>query len=186
MGTLIYAANTSLDGFTEDAAGSFDWSVPDEALHEFFNEMMRGVGTQLLGRKMYETMQVWETEPSFYEGSPVLADFAAAWQDSDKLVHSTTLTVPLTARTTIVREFDPDVVRALKESSSSDLLVSGPMLAAQALHAGLVDEVQLVIAPVAVGAGKPALPTDLRLDLELIDEHRFDHGAVRLSYRVLP
>jgi len=128
--------------------------VPDEALHEFFNEMMRGVGTQLLGRRMYETMQVWEAEPSFFEESPVLADFAAAWQDSEKIVHSATLTEPLTTRTTIVREFDPEAVRALKDTSSADLLVSGPMLAAQALHAGLVDEVQLVIAPVAVRSGQ--------------------------------
>jgi len=184
VGTLIFATNSSVDGFTEDASGSFDWSVPDEALHENFNEMMRGVGTQLLGRRMYETMKVWETEPDFFEGTPVLADFASAWQDSDKVVHSTTLTHPSTARTTIVREFDPDSVRALKESTPADLLVSGPSLAAQAMHAGLVDEIQLVMAPVAVGAGKPALPTDLRLDLELIDERRFDQGAVLLRYRV--
>ncbi len=184
MGSLIYATNTSLDGFTEDSAGSFDWSVPDENLHESFNEMMRGVGTQLLGRRMYETMQVWETEPSFFEGSQVLADFAAAWQDSDKVVFSTTLTKPSTARTSIVRDFDPDAVRALKDACAERLLVSGPMLAAQALHAGLVDEIQLVIHPVAVGAGKPALPTDLRLDLELVDEQRFDNGAVLLAYRV--
>jgi len=184
MGTLIYATNTSLDGFTEDASGSFDWSVPDEELHEFFNEMMRGVDTQLLGRRMYETMQVWETDPSFYAESPVLADFAEAWQDSDKLVYSRTLTSPATTRTTVVRDFDPDAVRALKEALSTDLLVSGPTLAAHALRAGLVDEIRFVISPVAVGAGKAALSTELRVDLELIDERRFDQGAVYLAYRV--
>ena len=98
MAKLIYATNTSLDGFTEDATGSFDWSTPDEDVHEFYNDMMRGVGTQLLGRRMYETMAVWETEPSFAEESAVLADFAAAWRDSDKLVYSTTLTDPVTWR----------------------------------------------------------------------------------------
>jgi len=183
MGKLIYATNTSLDGYTEDATGSFDWSVPDEDVHEFYNDMMRGVGTQLLGRRMYETMAVWETEPSLAEESAVLAAFAAAWQDSDKLVYSTTLTDPVTKRTRIVPAFDADEVRALKETSA-DLMVGGPGLAAHALRAGVVDELHLVLAPVVVGAGKPAFPTDLRLDLELVDERRFGNGAVHVAYRV--
>jgi dihydrofolate reductase len=186
MGKLIYPTNTSLDGYTEDAAGSFDWSVPDEEVHGFFNDLMRGVGIQLLGRRMYETMAVWETDPSFAEESPVLADFAAAWQDSDKVVYSTTLTDPITKRTRIVPAFDADEVRTLKAGSSADLSVSGPQLAAQALRAGLVDEVSVMVHPVTVGAGKPAFPTDLHLDLELIDERRFGTGAVHVAYRVRP
>jgi dihydrofolate reductase len=184
MGKLIYATNTSLDGFTEDATGAFDFTEPDEEVHLFYNDLMRGIGTQLLGRKMYETMAVWETDPSFTEESAILADFAAAWQDSDKLVYSTTLTEPITKRTRIVPAFDADEVRAVKEASPADLLVGGPELAAQALRAGVVDEVSVVLGPVAVGAGKPAFPTDLRLDLELIDERRFGNGAVRVAYRV--
>ena len=184
MGKLIYATNTSVDGFTEDAAGSFDWSAPDEGVHTFYNDMMRGIGTQLLGRRMYETMAVWETDPSFAEDSAILTDFAAAWQDSDKVVYSTTLSDPITKRTRIVPAFDADEVRALKEASSADLLVGGPELAAHALRAGLVDEIAVVLSPVAVGAGKPALPTDLRLELELVDERRFGNGAVRVAYRV--
>lgn len=184
MGKLIYGTNTSLDGFTEDATGSFDWSVPDEGVHEFWNDLMRGIGTQLLGRRMYETMAVWETEPSLAEESAVQADFAAAWQDSDKLVYSTTLADPVTTRTRILPAFDVDEVRALTESSSADLLVGGPGLAAHALRAGLVDELLLVLSPVVIGAGKPAFPTDLRLDLELIDQRRFGNGAVHVAYRV--
>lgn len=184
MGKLFYATNTSLDGFTEDTTGSFDWSVPDEEVHEFYKDMMRGVATQLLGRRMYETMAVWETETSLAEKSRVLADFAAAWQDSDKLVYSTTITHPVTKRTRIVPAFDADEVKALKEASSAQLLVGGPGLAAHALRAGVVDELRLVLAPVTVGAGKPAFPTDLRLDLELVDERRFGSGAVYVAYRV--
>lgn len=184
MGKLVYTTNTSLDGFTEDASGSFDWSVPDEEVHEFYNDMMRGVGLQLLGRRMYETMAVWETEPSFFEESAVLADFAAAWQDSDKVVYSSTLADPVTQRTRIVSAFDADDVRAWKASSSVELLVGGPELAAHALRAGVVDELRLVLCPVTVGAGTPAFPTDLRLDLELIDERRFGNGAVHVAYRV--
>ena len=112
MGKLIYATNNSLDGFTEDATGSFDWSVPDDEVHEYYNDLMRGIGTQLLGRRMYETMAVWETDRSLAESSPLLADFAAAWQDSDKLVYSTTLTDPVTKRTRIVPVFDAEEVRA--------------------------------------------------------------------------
>ncbi len=184
MGTLIYATNTSLDGFTEDATGSFDWSVPDQDVHEFYNEMMRGVGTQLLGRRMYETMAVWETEPAFAAESAVQADFAAAWQDSDKVIFSTTLTDPVTKRTRIVPAFEADEVRALKEASSATLMVGGPELAAHALRAGVVDEISVVLSPVTVGAGKPAFPPDLRLDLELIAERRFGNGTVHVAYRV--
>ncbi len=184
MGKLIYGTNASLDGFTEDASGSFDWSMPDEAMHEFWNDMMRGIKTQLLGRRMYETMAVWETDPSLAEQSAVLADFAASWQDSDKLVYSTTLTDPVTTRTRIVSAFDASEVRALKESSSADLLVGGPGLAAHALRSGVVDELVLMLLPVTVGDGKPALPTDMRLDLKLISERRFATGAVLLVYRV--
>ena len=183
MGKLIYAINTSLDGFTEDATGSFDFAMPDEEVHEFYNDLMRGVGTQLLGRRMYETMAVWETEPSLAEESAILADFAAAWQDSDKLVYSTTLTTPVTKRTRIVPAFEANEVRALKEAASADLMVGGPGLAAHALRAGVVDELLLMLSPVVIGAGKPALPADLHLNLELIDERRFSYGAVHVAYR---
>lgn len=185
MGKLIYAINTSLDGFVEDADGSFDWSVPDVEVHEFYNGLMRGVGVQLLGRRMYETMAVWETQPSLAAESEVLADFAAAWIGSDKVVFSTTLAAPVTERTRISPAFDAHEVRSLKEASPADVLVGGPGLAAHALRAGLVDELSLMFSPVAVGTGKPALPVDLRLELDLVDERRFGNGAVRLAYRVL-
>jgi dihydrofolate reductase len=184
MAKLIYAINTSLDGFIEDASGAFDWSMPDDEVHTFYNDMMRGVGTQLLGRRMYETMAVWETDSALAEESPILADFAAAWRDSDKDVYSTTLIDPITTRTRIVREFDAGDVRALKEASSGDILVGGATLAAHLLRAGLVDELLLTLFPVAVGGGKPALPNDLRLNLQLIEERRLGKEAVHVAYRV--
>ena len=185
MGRLIYATNTSVDGFTEDVTGAFDWSVPGEDLHRSYNELMRGIGLQILGRRMYETMAVWETDPEFFEAAPILTDFAAAWQDSDKVVVSTTLAGPITARTRVVRTFDADAIRTLKGSTDADLLVGGPELAAHALRAGLVDEVRFVLFPIAVGSGKRALPADLRLDLELVEHRGFENGAVQLAYRVL-
>lgn len=185
MGRLIYAINTSLDGFTEDASGAFDFSVPGEDLHRSYNDLMRGVGVQLLGRRMYETMAVWETDPAFHEGAPILADFAAAWQDSDKVVFSTTLTEPITTRTRMVRSFDADAIRVLVGATGADLLVGGPELAGHALRAGLVDEIRIVVFPITVGSGKRALPWDLRLDLELLEHERFGDGTVRVAYRVV-
>ena len=182
MGRLIYLTLTSLDGFIGD--GDYSWSAPNEDVMAALTADLAEVGTYLYGRRTYETMAVWETEPSLAEESAVLADFAAAWQDSDKLVYSTTLTDPVTKRTRIVPAFEADEVRALKEASSADLLVGGPGLAAHALRAGVVDELLVMLFPVVVGAGKPALPADLRLDLELIDERRFGNGAVHVAYRV--
>ncbi|MCX7619298.1 MAG: dihydrofolate reductase family protein [Acidimicrobiales bacterium] len=183
MGTLWYLANCSLDGFTEDESGSFDWSAPDEELHRFYNDLMAGIGFQLLGRRMYETMAVWETDPSFVALSPVLAEFAAAWQDSDKIVYSSTLTEPITARTRISSSFDVREIESLKASTAADLLVSGPELAGHALRAGLVDRIGLVLVPVIIGGGKPALPPGLRLELELVDHRRFGNGSVYVAYR---
>ena len=176
--------NCSLDGFTEDANGDFDWAEPDDELHQYFNDLVRPIGTQFLGRRMYEAMAVWETDPSLSEDA-IGADFAAAWQDSDKVVYSRPLEAPVTERTRIEREFDPAAVERLTASSAADVSVSGPTLAGQAIQAGLVDEIQLVLHPVVVGGGKPALPAGVRLNLELLEQHTFSGiGVVSLRYRV--
>ena len=184
MPHLIYLTNISLDGYIEDASGRFDWSVPDPTLHQFFNDLTRPVGTFLYGRRLYETMAVWETDPDLAAGDPVTEEFAALWQAADKVVYSTTLDGPRTARTRVERTFEPDAVRELKASTTRDLAIGGADLAAKALRAGLVDEVQLVVHPVIVGGGKPALPDGVRADLELLDERRFTGGHVYLRYAV--
>jgi dihydrofolate reductase len=183
MAKLIYSAIMSLDGYIEDADGGFDWAMPDEEAHAFVNDEMRSIGTHLYGRRLYETMQVWETEPAFAASSPVTADFAEIWQAADKIVYSTTLTAAPTARTRIERAFDPDAVRAMK-AADADLLVGGAELAAEAFRNGLVDEFGLLLAPVSVGDGKPALPWDVRVRARLVDEHRFASGMVHLRYEV--
>ena len=184
-GRLAYVVNCSLDGYIEDANGDFGWSEPDEELHQFFNDLLRPVGTQLLGRRMYETMAVWETDPSLAAESPVPADFAAVWQDADKVVYSRTLDAPFTRRTRIERDFDPAAVERLKASAATDVSISGPELAGQAIQVGLVDEILLAVHPVVVGEGKPALPPGHRLDLELVEQRTFAGcGVVSLRYRV--
>lgn len=183
MAKLIYIANVSLDGCTEDAHGRFDWTRPTDEVFTFITDLVRPVGTHLYGRRMYETMAVWETDPTLATQSQLMADFANVWQTADKIVYSTTLPAVSTANTRLDRGLDPDAVRNMKSSAASDLTVGGPTLAAHAFNAGLVDECHLFISPVLVGQGKPAFPRDARLQLELLDEHRFGDGVVYLRYR---
>jgi dihydrofolate reductase len=184
MAKLIYSALASLDGYVEDADGKFDWAAPDEEVHAFVNDLERPIGTYLYGRRLYETMTFWETNGDEPDEPPEMHDFAAIWRAADKVVYSHTLESPTTARTRIESEFDPDAIRRLKQESETDISIGGAELAGQALAAGLVDELHLILNPVLVGGGKPALPDGIRLDLQLLDERRFAAGAVFMSYRV--
>jgi dihydrofolate reductase len=182
MAKLIYSTIASLDGYVADEDGRFDWAEPDEEVHSFVNDLYRPVGTFLFGRRMYEVLLAWETleladQPSYIQ------DFAEIWRAADKVVYSRTLETASSARTRIERDFDPEAVRQLKATAERDLGVGGPDLAAQALEAGLVDELHLVVAPVVVGGGNQALPDKVRFDLELLDERRFGNGMVHLRYR---
>jgi dihydrofolate reductase len=186
MARLIYSAIMSLDGYIADADGRFEWAAPDEEVHAFVNDLERPVGTYLYGRRMYETMRYWETAHTLPDQPPVSLDYAEVWQAADKIVYSTTLQAPDTARTRVERDFDPDQVRKLKEAAGRDLTVGGAHLAAQAIAAGLVDEYQLFLVPAVVGGGTRALPDHIRLNLALADEHRFASGTVYLCYRPSP
>jgi dihydrofolate reductase len=184
MANLIYSAIASLDGFTADANGDFDWAAPDEEVHAFVNDNERPVGTYLYGRRMYETMVYWETASTGDDQPAVVREYARIWQAADKVVYSSTLDAVSSARTRLERKFDPDAVRRLKEAAGRDVTVGGPGLAAHAFVAGLVDECHLFLNPVVVGGGTRALPAGLHLELELLDERRFGNGVVYLQYRV--
>jgi dihydrofolate reductase len=180
---LIYSAIASLDGYIADEDGNFDWAVPDEEVHAFANDLGRPVGTYLYGRRMYETMVGWETDPSLAEQSPLMRDFAEIWQAADKVVYSKTLAAVSTSKTRIERAFDPEAVRHMKASAGRDMVVGGAALAAHAFEARLIDEFHLFVAPIVVGGGKRSLPNDVRLELELRGERRFGNGMVYLHYR---
>jgi dihydrofolate reductase len=182
MGTLIYSGITSLDGYVADQDGNFDWSVPDDEVHTFVNDLERPVGTYLYGRRMYEVMVAWETMPLAGE-PPFIRDFAKMWRAADKVVFSRTLKAVSSARTRIEPKFDPEAVRRMKAAAGRDLSVGGPELAAEAIRAGLVDEYWLLVSPVVVGGGTQFLADDIRLKLELLDERRFGNGVVHLRYR---
>lgn len=181
MAKLIYAGIMSLDGYTADAEGKFDWSMPDEEVHGFVNQLERPVGTYLYGRRMYQVMAAWE-DMSLSQQPPVVRDYARIWRAADKIVYSTSLEGPSTARTRIEREFDAGAIRALKEESERDMSIGGTTLAAQAIKAGLVDEFRLFLTPVVVGGGKQYLPDGVGMTLELLDERRFGNGVVYLRY----
>jgi dihydrofolate reductase len=184
MAKLIYTAITSLDGYVADEHGMFDWAAPDEEVHTFVNDLVRPVGTYLYGRRMYEVMVAWETGHTLADQPLFIQDFAKMWQAADKIVYSTTLDTVSSARTRLERNFDPGAVRQMTSSAGRDITVGGSDLAAQALRAGLVDECQLLVAPIVVGGGKRSLPDNVRVRLELLDERRFGNGVVYLRYGI--
>lgn len=184
MGQLIYSAIASLDGYVADRDGNFDWSAPDEEVHGFINDLERDVGTYLLGRRMYEVMSAWESWDTTGE-PPVIQDFATIWRRADKVVYSTSLEAPTTARTRIERSISPEAIRELKDGTDGRLSIGGATVAAVALHNGLVDECQIFLNPIAVGGGKRFLPDGLDLRLELVEERTFGNGVVYLRYRTV-
>src|SRR5438067_7372502 len=186
MAKLIYSAITSLDGYVADEDGNFDWAAPDEEVHGFVNDLERPVGTYLYGRRMYDVMVFWETAHTRADQPPLVQDFAEIWRAAEKIVYSRTLETVSSARTRIERDFDPDAVRELKVAAARDLSVGGPELAAQAIEAGLVDELHLFVTPVVVGGGNRALPDDVFMKLALFDERRFGNGVVHLHYGITP
>jgi dihydrofolate reductase len=185
MAKLIYSAIASLDGYVADEEGHFDWAAPDEEVHAFVNDLERSIGTYLYGRRMYDTMVFWETAHTHADQSPVTKDFTQIWQAADKIVFSKTLESVSSSKTRLERDFDPEAVRALKASEARDISVGGPELAGVAIRAGLVDECHLFLTPNLVGGGNQALPSDVRMELELVDERRFGNGVVHLHYRTM-
>jgi len=185
VGRLIYSMMQSLDGYVADADGRFDWAEPDESVHTFANQLQRPIGTNLLGRRMYEVMSAWDTLGTQGDEPAYIEEFGELWRASDKVVYSTTLGSVSAAHTRIERAFKPDAVRRMKDELVADISISGPTLAAHAIMAGLVDEYQLFIVPAVVGGGTRCLPRGVRLDLRLVEQRTFDNGTVYVSYRPL-
>jgi dihydrofolate reductase len=180
MAKLIYTAIMSLDGYVADEDGNFDWAEPDPEVHAFVNDLERPVGTYFYGRRLYEVMLAWETITDEQE---FIKEYAEIWRAADKIVFSKTLETVSSERTRIERSFDPEAIREMKAAADRDVSVGGPTLAAHAIRAGLVDEIGLFLTPIVVGGGTRALPDNVRLPLELLDERRFDSGVVYLRYR---
>ncbi len=184
MGKVIYSVASSLDGYNSDEQGSFSWAVPDEAVVAALTTDLAPVSTYLYGRRMYETMAVWETDPSAATWSPESARFAETWKRAEKIVFSSSLGRTWTERTRLEREFTAEAVECARSEASGDLTIEGPTLAGSALLLGLVDVVELLLCPVTVGGGTPVFPDGLSLELRLLRERRFDNGMVQVGYEV--
>ncbi len=180
---LVYSATGSLDGYVAEPDGTFEFAYPDEELHTFVNEVHATIGTLLIGRRSYELMEPWDTM-DIATADPAEAQFARQWRETDKIVYSSTLPEVTFPRTRLERSFDPAAVADLKATSDRDVGIGGPELAGAAFDAGLVDEVWTFLVPTVIGGGAPMFASGTRLDLELIDQHRFGNGTVGMHYRV--
>src|SRR5947199_10019079 len=134
MAKLIYATPSSLDGYIADETGNPDWAAPDEEGFAFINGLLRPIGLYLSGRKMYETMAIWETPDVIPGLTSVMLNFARIWQAADKIVYSKSLETVSTPNTRLKREFDPQLVRDLKAQLPHDLSMGRPALAADAIR----------------------------------------------------
>ena len=181
MSKLIYITNVSLDGYIQDESGAIDWANADQ-IHAFITELIRPVGTYLYGRRLYQSMAYWEGPVESY--LPEHREFALVWQKAEKIVFSHTLPAATTRNTRIEREFDANAIRNLKRESPHDITIGGADLAALALDAGLIDECDLFVHPILLGAGKPAFHATTRHTLHLIETHPFTTGVIRLRYQV--
>ena len=182
MGKLIYLITTSLDGYVADEDGNFDWAMPSEEVHSTVNDIVRNVGTSLLGRNMYEIMKVWDTIPTDGD-SPAMNDYAKIWRSHKKIIYSSTLADVSIKNASVERSFDPNVIRQLLKDSDTDFDIGGPHLASEAIKTNLIDEYHQFIAPIIIGSGNYWLPQGVKMKLKLVGMRRFDNGFVYLHYR---
>ncbi len=182
MGTLRFGIMTcSLDGYVTDADGGFDWATPSEEVHTFVNGRVTDVSLFVMGRHMFDAMRVWDTWPAGQ--SPVEDEFAAFWRERDKIVCSDSISEVDAPRTKLEPRLTNARLAEIVAATDGVVEVSGPTTAAEALRAGMVDEIHLIVVPRVIGGGLRALPDGARLDLALADERRFADGTVYLSYQ---
>jgi dihydrofolate reductase len=179
---LIYSMSVSVDGFIADREGAFGWTAPDEELFRFHLAEVRKLGGFLIGRRLYETMLVWETDPSLRDNE-LGAAFADVWCAIPKTVFSHTLdSVQGNAR--LAEASVAEEVAAALEATDKDVEIGGAGLAAAAIELGLVDELRMFRNPIVVGGGTPYLPPvteDVRLDL--IETRTFGSRVIYERYQ---
>jgi dihydrofolate reductase len=179
---LIYSMGVSVDGFIADRDGAFAWTVPSEEQFRFHIEQVRELGGVLCGRKLYETMLPWETDPSMRDRAPE-AEFAEIWSAIPKVVFSRTLeSVQGNARlaqTSVAEEAEEALA-----ATDKDVQIGGAGLAAEGIELDLVDELRIFRNPIVVGGGTPFLPpVTAQLPLELVETRTFGSRVIFERYR---
>ena len=181
MRTVIYSMSVSLDGFIAGPDGAIDWAAPDEALMAFHTAQTRELGAHLCGRRLYEDMLPWETDPDRNA-----LEFARLWKALPKVVCSTTLDT-VAGNATLATRGVADELAALREGPGAYVSVGGAGLAATLVKLDLIDEYRLFVNPVVLGGGTPFFPErNDRLDLELVERRTFGSRVVYLRYRRVP
>ncbi|MEQ5839068.1 dihydrofolate reductase family protein [Paraburkholderia acidicola] len=185
MSKLRFGMMASLDGYVSDVGGKFDWGQVSEEVHRFAEHEQTSEGITIYGRRMFETMAVWDTLAADQTVSQLERDFAVAWQNTDKIVVSRSLTEVTTTRTRLVRALSADEIRQLKAESPKDIGVAGPTLAACYLKQGLIDEVSVYCIPVVVGGGTRMFQNiGATIRLERIEQRAFGNGVTFMRYAV--
>lgn len=184
MGTLSYTATISLDGYAADATGDFQWSAPGEDVFQFNIDRFTTVSTEILGRKTYELMTYWESEPGGEEWGEQEHEFSRLWTGLDHHIASSTLdpaTLPKAYRH--IRNLDLGTLKQIVSDAPGEVEIFGPTTATPAILGGLVSDFRIFIVPKIVGGGLRAIPDGANLDLSLVEHHPFDSGAVYFHYR---
>lgn len=187
MATLVYSMGVSLDGFVAAPDGDISWSAPDEELHRFHNRQVEATDLQLCGRRLYETMLVWETWEEQPGSTAAALEFAPIWRATPKLVFSRTLTSVEGSNTRLATGDLVETVRELRAGGAGEIAVGGADLAADLIRAGLVDEFRLFVSPVVLGGGTPFFPPiEGPLELELVEARDFSSRVAYLRCRAKP
>ena len=175
----------SADGFVIDRDGDFGWTPPDDEQFSVHLERVAGLGGYLLGRRLYEAMVPWETDPAM-RGTELMAAFADAWSALPKVVFSRTLDrVEGNAR--LAKGSVTEEVEAVLAGTDEDVEIGGAGLAGQAIQAGLVDEFRIFRHPVVAGGGTPFFPpVQQAIQMELLETRTFAGGVIYERYRRLP
>lgn len=183
--TLLYAMQVSLDGYMEAPGHDIGWTDPDPEVHAYMNDMERSAALSLYGRRLYELMEsYWPTADEEAGAAAEVTDFAQVWRDTPKVVFSNTLE-RVTGNARLVRGDAAEEVARIKRETDGTINVGGAYLAASLLRAGLVDELEVLIYPVVLGAGTPLLPElTARVGLEHRTTRTFESGIVSVRYGV--
>ena len=184
MAKIIYAALTSLDGFIADENDNFDWAEPAEDVHRFVNEMEKSIGIVLYGRLTYEVMKVWDDIASKIDNPDFINEYASIWSRTKKIVFSNTIRNIDNENVELKHVIDIEDIKKLKSIEKRDIGIGGSTIASQLISENVIDELYQFINPVIIGKGKKWFNTNVKIDLDLLEEKKFSNGIVMVHYEI--